>query len=109
MRIRHQALLRMLLCPRDSTLTQDSLVLQEIKEIQLEESDKDDAEEMDVSDEDEVIHPPRKKMRQNDYLKVRHSLLLLGIHLKVDILSERVGELVRGLDGAKKSCCDRVI
>ena len=43
---------------------------QEIKEIQLDESDKEDAEEMDVSDEEDVVQPPRKKMRQNEYLKV---------------------------------------
>lgn len=42
---------------------------QEIKAIQLDESDKDDAEEMDVSDEDDS-QPPRKKMRQHEYLKV---------------------------------------
>lgn len=46
-------------------------MLQEIKEIQLHESDKEDAEEMDVSDEEDGSQPPRKKARQNEYLKVR--------------------------------------
>lgn len=46
-------------------------MLQEIKEVQLDESDKDDAEEMDVSDEEDSGQPARKKMKQNDYLKVR--------------------------------------
>lgn len=45
-------------------------MLQEIKEIQLHESDKEDAEEMDVSDEEDGSQPPRKKARQNEYLKV---------------------------------------
>ncbi|KAG0723510.1 Ecto-NOX disulfide-thiol exchanger 1 [Chionoecetes opilio] len=47
----------------------------EIKEIQLDESDKEDAEEMDVSDEDDMVPPPRKKMRQSEYLKEENDSL----------------------------------
>ena len=48
---------------------------QEIKEIQLDESDKEDTEEMDVSDEEDS-QPPKKKLRQHDYLKVSVSVPL---------------------------------
>ncbi|CAL4135974.1 unnamed protein product [Meganyctiphanes norvegica] len=49
---------------------------EEIKEIQLEEAEKDDAEEMELSDEDDPsIPPPRKKMRHNDILKEENDSL----------------------------------
>lgn len=48
---------------------------EEIKEIQLDESDKEDTEEMDVSDEEDTVQPPKKKSRQHDYLKEENDSL----------------------------------
>nr|XP_027224747.1 ecto-NOX disulfide-thiol exchanger 2-like [Penaeus vannamei] len=96
---------------------------EEIKEIQLHESDKEDAEEMDVSDEEDGSQPPRKKARQNEYLKEENDSLrcqmeayknevdLIKADLKAEVAmrDDQIEALKKTLQGMQQTLSENAI